>query len=138
MYQWGRWGRINMGKQSSTYLLTLPPPAHTYTKEPNVLPASFQLKILSLPPSPFLPTWAGGGGRDLPYLGMVGRFAMMTPMLAIFDPIGSLFYGLSKSASIFYNLLKFSIQFTPFSLVLDLIDPSFLQNFRSNWVHFSI
>ncbi len=31
---------------------------------------------------------------------------------------------------------QFSIQLTPFSLVLDLIDPSFLQNFRSDWVHF--
>ncbi len=49
-----------------------------------------------------------------------------------------------KVVKILHHLFPFCINFhlnfwsnwPPFSLLLDLIDPSFLQNFRSEWVHF--
>ncbi len=76
----------------------------------------------------------------------------MTPILAIFNPIRSLFYtsftlyfSIIFHQNVLFNtfeafcikfLLDFQSNWPPFSLILDLFDPSFSQNIRSNWIHF--
>ncbi len=97
----------------------------------------------------------------LPYLGMVGRFCGDDPRFCDCRSDLVLLYSVTRSdwpplsaekislglshliPEIRGHKVPFCINFCPnfrsnwplFSLVLDLIDPSFLQNFRSDWVH---
>ncbi len=103
------------------------------------------------------------GRGILPYLSMVGRLHGDEPpflwlsirfgpyCMVQLDPINPLFLQKKsvcvlshlvpeirghKVLRILHQLFSFCINWPPFSLDLDLIDPSFLQKFRSDWVHF--